>query len=356
MFFSILFFLFIFIIIFGYFIYPKVTFYIKKNPPQKSEHIPNVTILIPTYNEEQTIARKIQNTLTANYPKEKIEVVVIDNGSTDKTVSVAKQFPIILLQSAEGKIKALNKGLDYAKTDIIIMTDADVEIAKDSILNLVIYLHNNIGAVNGYVVTIFDKSNSLMKEKEQYKKEDWKLRYKESLIDSTCSLDGKLIAFRKSIFPKFAKNYLTDDYSMTFAIRSKGYRLLVSRSAEVYEVCANNYISEIKQFKRYAIDAIITSFKNIKFLFNPKYGYFGMMTFPFRRFFPPLYPIFLGYIVIYLFIYYPWHTLILIIAGFLYLGYYRKLILAQIFAIILSYFNLYKIGNLRGGKWKTVRK
>jgi len=352
MFFSILFFILIFIMFFGIFLYPKITYSIKKKIPNKIKNLPEVTILIPAYNEEKLIANKIKNTLSIDYPQKKMEIVVIDNGSTDNTSRIVKRFPVTLLKCEKGKIRALNKGIEYAKTDLIVMTDADVDIDKKAIRSMVSYLTGDIGAVGGYVVP---KSKSFIKDKEIYKNEDWKLRYEESLIDSVCNLDGKLTAFRKFILPKFPEDSLTDDYSMTFLIRKKGYRSLIDKSAKVYEVLPDNLSDEIKQFKRYATDVFITNLKNINFLFNYKYGYFGMMTFPFRRFFPLFYPMFIMYILIYLYFINPYISLFLLVGGFFILLFFKRLILIQITAVMLSYFSLFKNKSLTGGKWEKPR-
>lgn len=358
MFFNFLFFIFVAIILFGEFVYPKIIFLLPKRPSKKSETMPDITVLIPVYNEEKNIADKIKNTLSLDYPADKREIVVINNGSSDKTYEIARQFPVTLLESENGKIKALNKGIKYAKTDVIVITDADIQLGPESIKNAVSYLNNDTGAVSGYVVAKADETE-LMKEKEKYKKRDWELRYQESLIDSVCNLDGKFLVFKKSVFYDFSKDAIVDDYFMTFKIREKGYRLLVDKSTEVYEKLEGSAKEEFRQFKRYAISSLVINFKNIKFLFNPRYGYFGLLTFPFRRFFPVLYPIFLSYIAIFLIIHYP-PVILFFLVTFAFLCFYKRLMVIQLFAVFLSYadlvIGLFKRNDLRFGKWTTVRK
>lgn len=371
MFFDILFFISVFTIFFGEFLYPKIIFLLPKKSIKKSETIPNITILIPAYNEESAIADKIKNTLSLSYPKEKREIVVIDNGSSDKTYKFASEFPITLLKSERGKINALNEGINYAKTDVIVITDADVRLSNESIRSAVSYLVEGVGAVNGYVVVKSGAANSLIEEKEKYKKRDWELRYQESMVDSVCNLDGKFIAFRKSIFSGFPKNALVDDYFMTFDIRNKGYRLIVDKSAEIYEKLEGGLREEMEQFKRYAASVFIINFKNIKFLFNPKYGYFGLLIFPFRRFFPVLYPIFVLYSAIFLLsigvpAIYKLDTFIaILISGLVTLSlflfiilifFYRRLMLVQFLAVLISYVGLFKKNDLKFGIWSTLRK
>jgi cellulose synthase/poly-beta-1,6-N-acetylglucosamine synthase-like glycosyltransferase len=210
-----------------------------------------------------------------------------------------------------------------------------------------------------------------MKGKEKYKRKDWDLRYRESMVDSVCNLDGKFFLFKKSIFSEFPKNALVDDYFMTFAIKEKGYRLIVDRAAEVYEKLEGEIKEEIGQFKRYATSALIINFKNIKFLFNPKYGYFGLLTFPFRRFFPLFYPLFLLYSIIFLsisgvslisklniltIIFIFGLIFLFLLLFILFLWFRRRFSLIQLWAVALSYVDLFKKNDLKIGKWETFRK
>lgn len=354
MFFNFLFFIFVAIILFGEFVYPKMIFLLPKRSSKKSEIIPKITVLIPAYNEEKNIADKIKNTFSLDYPRNKIEIVVVDNGSFDKTHEIAGQFPITLLESENGKINALNKGIEYAKTDVIVITDADIQLNVGSLRNAVSCLDEEVGAVSGYVIAKANETE-LMKEKEKYKKRDWELRYQEGLADSVCNLDGKFLVFKKSIFSYFPEDAIVDDYFMTFKIREKGFRLLVEKSAEAYEKLDWGAKEEFIQFKRYTLSSLIINFRNIKFLFNPKYSYFGLLTFPFRRFFPVLYPIFLSYIAIFLIIHYP-PVLLFFMAAFAFLCFYKRLMVIQLLAVFLSYTDLFKRNDLKLGKWATVRK
>ncbi|TSD02433.1 MAG: family 2 glycosyl transferase [Parcubacteria group bacterium Athens0714_24] len=355
MFFNFLFFIFIFIIFFGEFLYPKIIYLLPKKPAKKLEEMPDITILIPAYNEEKNIADKIKNTFALNYPSDKREIVVIDNASSDKTYEIASQFPITLLKSEKGKINALNKGLKHAKTAVIVITDADIRLSPESVKNAISHLNGSVGAVSGYIIAKSD-GTELMKEKEKYKKRDWELRYQESLVDSVCNLDGKFLVFNKSVFSNFSEDAIVDDYFMTFKIREKGYRLLVEKSAEAYEKLEGGTKEEFRQFRRYALSSLIINFKNIKFLFNPRYGYFGLLTFPFRRFFPVLYPLFLLYIGIFLLFFNFWLMAILFFLVIISLWFYKRLILVQLLAVLGSYVSFFTERDLIFGRWTTIRK
>ena len=340
------------IMIMGFIVYPLLTLLLSKkyNLPTKKD-IPKISILIPAHNEEKVIEGKIKNTLNIDYPRDRLEIIVIDSNSTDKTYELASKFPVKLLRAPLGKVNAINQGLNYSKSEIIVITDADITLSKNSLKSMVSHLNGDIGAVGGYVIP----EPSFIKGKQEYRIADWKLRYAEGKIDSACNLDGKLVMFKKNLLMQYPQNALTDDYIMTFIIRQKGFRLVVDRDAEVYETMPKKISDEIIQFRRYAKDIMYTNFKNLNFLFNPKYKYYGLMTFPFRRFFPVFYPIFLAYLLIYSYNFFSYLPLILLLAGLSALLIFKKIMLIQMYSIILAYFDLFK-RDMQGGKWEKVQR
>jgi cellulose synthase/poly-beta-1,6-N-acetylglucosamine synthase-like glycosyltransferase len=346
---------------FGVVLYPQITLRIKKRPLERVFELPDVAVIIPAYNEEKTIGEKLKNVLELDYPKEKLEVFVVDNGS-DKTSEVAGQFHVQVLRSERGKIKAINKGIECAKSDIIIVTDADALISRNSVRSMVSYLAGGVGLVNGFTIPKPDdlaKEDSFIKGKISYRKKEWLLRYEEGLIDSMCNAEGRLMAFRKSVVPKIPEDWLTDDYALTFFIRGKGLRLVVDKDAFVYDEFPSSSGGEIKQFRRYAFDILSTNFKNVKFLFNPGYGYFGMMTFPFRRFFPLFYPLFMIYFLFCIYLLSPLLAAASFFAGVLFLLIFSRLVFLQIISILIAYIDfllsIFGKNNLKGGKWHTKR-
>ena len=246
--FDVLFWLMFLIIAISMFVYPLLISFLAKNKKNSKQKPKGVTIIVPAYNEEKYIGRKIENLLSSGY---RMKILVVDNGSTDNTAKIAAKYPVTLLKSGRGKINAINKGIKNAKTDIIVVTDADTMTGKDSIRSLVSHLHGNIGAVCGYS-TLKTKGKKLfyLKSKFGYYTADWKQRYTESLVDSVCSLDGKLMAFRKSIVREFPPDLLSDDYALTLMTRKKGYRCIVDKDAVVYEELPRNLKEEIKQIRR----------------------------------------------------------------------------------------------------------
>ena len=120
---------------------------------RKSEDFsPKISIVIPAYNEEKNIKECIDSVFESDYRKDKIEVIVVDDGSTDNTLNIAKGYPgiKILNQNHLGKVEALNLGAKKSSNEFILTIDADTTINKDCIKELIKPFHqNDIGATTG---------------------------------------------------------------------------------------------------------------------------------------------------------------------------------------------------------------
>lgn len=134
-------------IIYPYMGYPAVLWFIslfmsKNNKEASVQVLPKVTLLISAYNEEAVIKNKIINSLALTYPKDLIEIVVVSDGSEDRTIDIIKQYADkgVLLRRYEGRIgktACLNKAVPLAKGDIIVFSDANSNYDREAIMSLV---------------------------------------------------------------------------------------------------------------------------------------------------------------------------------------------------------------------------
>ncbi len=122
---------------------------------EKGLYCPSVSVLIPVYNEEENIRRCVSSVLDSDYPKDKLEVIVIDDGSTDRTGEKVEEMGVKVIKTNHiGKAKALNRGLKEASGEIVIVIDGDTSIEKDSIKKIVIpFKDKKVGVVSGVVRT-----------------------------------------------------------------------------------------------------------------------------------------------------------------------------------------------------------
>ena len=142
----------------GLIIYTTVIYYLllqifKKNDYLKDEtYYPGITLIISTYNEEKCIRSKLQNTLELNYPSEILQIVLADDGSTDKTIEIANEFEFveILTLSRGGKTSAQNEAVKVARNEILVFSDANNIFNKDALKKLVRnFADDRVGVVCG---------------------------------------------------------------------------------------------------------------------------------------------------------------------------------------------------------------
>ncbi len=233
---------------------PKRKFQVNLKPDQ----YPKFSILIPMHNEEKVVATTLDAILKINYPKDKIEVVCIDDASTDRTGEICEQyrarFPQIFKvvhrprEAVRGKAAALNDGLDHATGDYIVIFDADHK-AHPEILNrfLAKFLEADdprLGAVQGSTRYINEDENLITKiiAKERdpcllvYLRGEKRL----NLLPYTA---GSAVCFKREVFEKIGKfnvESVTDDTDFSTRMYLAGYRVEVEPEAYTYEEAINN--------------------------------------------------------------------------------------------------------------------
>lgn len=250
------------------------------NKYAKSNYMPTVSLVIATYNEEKIIYKKIQNILDLEYPPEKLEIIFVDC-SNDKTKEIIEQFKqesafnikIIHEPTREGLPHALNLGYSNASGDVVIKSDCDIILMRDSIKAIVNFLGDkSVGCVSGIGIADNDLEAA-------YRNTQTKLRIAESNLYSTYLFDT-FCCFRRSLIEPLEFDSMADDAELSLKIIRKGYKSLLNPKAKFYENCASSFGQRRKQKDRRAEGHIRLILKNIDLLFNPKLGKFGFMIFP----------------------------------------------------------------------------
>lgn len=199
-------FIFAFLMLFYiYFGYPLVIFIISTLKKRKltfnNKYEPFVTIIISAYNEEDSIAKKIENTVNLDYPKTKREIIVVSDASTDKTDEIVEYFSkegvrLLRIEGRQGKTKGQNEAVKVARGEIIIFTDAKAIFDKEVIKLMVRDLSDeSIGVVAGKIAY----GNDLAQANEgAYIKYEQIVRSLESRLNSTICVSGAIYALRKN--------------------------------------------------------------------------------------------------------------------------------------------------------------
>jgi biofilm PGA synthesis N-glycosyltransferase PgaC len=230
-------------ILYTYFGYPVLIFLLAKII-QKTEtyqtYKPSVTLLIAAYNEESVIEDKIKNSLTIEYPKDLLQILVVTDGSRDRTPEIAKRYinyGIEILHEPErrGKMAAINRALPNARGEIIVFSDANNYYQPDTILKLIQPFGDpSVGGVTGAKV-IDQGDGSLGASEGLYWKYESFIKKQESRADSCTSAAGEVLAIRKNLYSSPPDQVINDDFYIAMQIVRNGYRLVYVPDAKSIE-------------------------------------------------------------------------------------------------------------------------
>lgn len=201
------------VILYTYFGYPLLISLLAKTRPASRlaaspdlSSAPSVSLIIPAYNEERWIEHKIINTLALDYPPPRMQILLASDGSTDRTVEIAKRFTskhVDVIQYSEhaGKMATLNRAISLAWGEILVVTDASALLDPEAIHFLVPHFRDTgVGCVSGDRACQLTRSPATSGEGLYWRYEAW-IKRSESLYRSCLGAYGQLYAVRRSLFP-----------------------------------------------------------------------------------------------------------------------------------------------------------
>lgn len=252
----------------------------------KPKKFPSISFLVPAYNEQNSIETTIKSLVDLDYPKEKKEIIVINDGSTDKTQQIAerlaKKYPQVkvLNKKNSGKADSLNQAIKIAKGELIAVTDADSYPEKDSLIKMVGYFEQDekVAAVTSRVL-VKNPKNFI----ERYQAFDYVViawgRKVLDYIDSVYVTNGPLSVYKKSAVKEvggFDTKNLTEDIEITWNLLSHGYKTKMSYSTKVYTTVPSKFKQWNKQRTRWNLGGIQTLWKYRKNALRGEnlFGYF----------------------------------------------------------------------------------
>ena len=202
----------------------------KKSASRADAELPTVSILISAYNEEAVIEKKIQNILELDYPKEKLEVLIGDDGSTDRTAEIIEKYAdqgITLVKAPKnaGKAAMLNRLNGVAKNDILLFCDANTMFFPNVVRKLVDpFQDKKIGCACGHLI-LSDKSGSVLGQGESsYWDLESEIKKFEGILDLLIGGNGALYAIRRELYTELpVKKSVMDDFFVTTKVLQKGY-------------------------------------------------------------------------------------------------------------------------------------
>ena len=268
-----------------YLFYPlllKLLAYFKKDvDTNNNPSLPSLSILIAAYNEEKVIEQKLKSILNSNYPKDKIEILVGSDSSTDKTNEIVRSFSnvkLIEFETRSGKIKIINQLKKLAAHDLLILTDANVLFDKDTLQQLCKYFNDpEIALVDSNIINTHLQKGNVSKAESTYIRGEAAVKYHEGkLFGLMMGPFGGCFAVRKEHFEPVPENFLVDDFYINMKILQKGKKAISEPHALVYEDVPNDWKIEFKRKIRIAAG----SYQNLKEFF-PLLFKFNLLAFCF---------------------------------------------------------------------------
>lgn len=248
--------------IYTYAVYPfllmLLAYFSKKEYKVNDTYRPFVSVLIAAFNEEKVIQDKILNLSQLDYPADKIEFLIGSDGSSDRTVEVAKKFSgICNLKVFDlprgGKVNVLNYLLKNVKGEVLVFSDANTMYDFNAILELVKHFTDDkIGCVSGQLRYKIKESagQGAKLENAYWKYENW-VKVLESKIGRLSGANGAIYAIRKGIISEIRKGIINDDFYIASYVLQSGYDVILETEAIAYEEPNNEFES---QFKRHVRD------------------------------------------------------------------------------------------------------
>lgn len=293
-------------VLYSYAVYPAVLRLLAglfgRTVKADAAYTPTVGVVIPAYNEELIIREKIKNILSLEYPPEKLSLWIGSDCSVDATESIVREFmgdPRVHLwvaPSRNGKTVVLNRLVPTVDADIVLFTDADIMLRRDSLKNIVRNLADPaVGAVGGNTLHVVPGGAAT--EESKYRSFEADQKTMEARLHSTISLFGSFFAIRKNLFLPIPPNaYSNDDVLIPMNVIRQGYRVAFEPEAVSEEETVPSVSLEFKRRVRIGAGNFQAFFWLLDFL-SPLRGWpwFCYVSHKACRWFSPLF-ILLGFL------------------------------------------------------------
>ncbi len=255
--------------------------------------LPSVTVAIPCYNKAACLEKTIKSLNSLNYPKKLLQVVIVDDCSTDNTYARAKrlqkeypELPIDVFQHGKnrGKSAAVNTAIAHAKGGLFTCLDADTRVHPEALNCLVPHFSSqNLGAVIGQVKVDEPRNFYEKMQRVEYIISNFVRRMMSSLGTLAIAPGGALSMFNTSILKKvggFAEAGLTEDLEIALRLRSKGYEVQMDPGAIMYTKVPEGWGELWRQRVRWYRGFAVNHWKYRRLLFKKAYGIYGLFQMP----------------------------------------------------------------------------
>jgi len=220
-------------------------------------NLPSLTLFITAYNESAVIPEKMLNCLELDYPADKLKILWVIDGSTDHSHELLKQYPMVEIINSplrKGKTAAVNHGMEYVKTPIVVFSDANCLLNAEALKIIAGQFYEpSIGCVSGEKRVAFNDDDTVSSKGEgAYWKYESLLKKLDYKFYSAVGAAGELFALRTDLFAPMEADTLLDDFMLSMRIAQKGYRIAYTPDAFAVEYGSLNMEEEGKRKRRIA--------------------------------------------------------------------------------------------------------
>ncbi len=249
----------------------------KKQLILTNDELPHITLLVAAYNEEDYVAKKVENTRSLDYPSEKLHQIWVTDGSNDRTPQLLSAYSdVTVLHKSEraGKIAAMNRAVKFVKTPIVVFSDANTLLGHESLRRIATMFANpKTGCVSGEkrIYNADQEAASAAGEGLYWKYESTLKRWDAELY-SAVGAAGELFAIRTELFNEVEPDTLLDDFIISLRVAMQGYKIDYDPEAYAIESASANVTEELKRKIRIAAGGIQSVVRLYPLLNIFKYG------------------------------------------------------------------------------------
>jgi biofilm PGA synthesis N-glycosyltransferase PgaC len=227
---------------------------VRSRPVRKTnDSLPRVSIVIAAHNEASRLSRRVDNCLSLDYPSDRLEVVVVSDGSTDGTDTILARYesPNLRWTTSRrrlGKAAALNAGVSMATGDIVLFTDVRQQFEVNALRHLIGNFGDpQVGAVSGELVVVSACGSEGRHATDLYWQYEKSIRKAESRVDSVVGATGAIYAIRRSLFEPLPVGTILDDVMIPMRIALQGYRVVFEENALAWDLPAQDLSEEYRR-------------------------------------------------------------------------------------------------------------
>lgn len=315
----------------------------KPNNGTDNSYEPEVTLFVTAYNEKDFVDAKVANSKSLHYNQNKVSHLWVTDGSDDGTPEILQNHAGVQVfheNARNGKIAAMNRGMQFVKTPIVIFSDANTHLGKESIKEIVrLFSNPKVGCVSGEKRIYAKEADSAAGAGEgMYWKYESQLKKWDAELYSVVGAAGELFAIRTELWEEMDKDTLLDDFVVSLKIAMNGYTIQYNPDAYAIETASSDVKEELKRKIRISAGGIQSVVK-LKALLNVfKFGTLSFQYISHRVLRWTLTPLLLGLII-------PINLIIALKSGLFTLNIYSLLLLGQVLfysAALLGWFLEYR--------------